>query len=95
MVALIDDEPAGIIMAKSKEDYKKSLTYLFPHLIEGVKMFISSEGRKIASTFDGISELYKNLLKERNREYDGEIVFFAVNEKCRGTGIGKSLFKMH
>lgn len=94
MVALLEDKPAGIIMAKSIKDYKKSLKYLLPQLTSGIKMFMSSEGRKVAGMFEGISDLDKNLLEERNKNFDGEVAFFAVNEKCRGTGIGKSLFKM-
>ena len=94
MVALLDEKPAGIIMARSIKVYKKSVKYLLPQLVAGISLFISREGRKIANTFNGISELDKNLLSERNKEFDGEIAFFAVNEKYRGTGIGKSLFKM-
>lgn len=94
MVALLDEKPSGIIMAKNIKDYKKSVKYLLPQLVAGMGLVISNEGRKIANTFDGISDIDKNLLSERNKEFDGEIVFFAVNEKCRGTGIGKSLFRM-
>ncbi len=94
MVSLLDDEPVGIIMAKSIKDYRKSLKYLFPQLIAGINILISNEGRKITSTFDVISDLDKSLLEDRGKNYDGEIAFFAVNEKCRGLGIGKSLFKM-
>ncbi len=94
IVAILDDKPVGIIMAKSIKDYTRLVKYLFPQLMAGIKLLISSEGRNIATTFERISDIDKNLLSERNKKFDGEIAFFAVNEKCRGTGIGKSLFKL-
>ena len=52
MVALLDEKPAGIIIAKSIKDYKKSVKYLIPQLVAGMRLVISNEGRKIANTFD-------------------------------------------
>lgn len=93
-VAVIDDKPVGIIMAKSIKDHKKSVKYIFQQLVAVFKLFISSEGRKIAYTFGGISDIDKKMLSERNKKFDGEIAFFAINEKCRGKGIGKYLFEL-
>lgn len=91
-VALLDNEPVGIIMAKNIKKYKGRMGLIFNQFKKALKLYLNKEGRKTLKVFSGINDLDKYLLKERNKDFKGEIAFFAVNEKCRGTGIGKSLF---
>lgn len=91
-VALLNDKPVGIIMAKNIESYKINFKNLINQFNAGIKLFSKKEGREVSKVFAGISDLDKKLLEERNKKYQGEIAFFAVNENCRGTGIGKNLF---
>lgn len=93
-VALIDNKPVGIIMAKNIKEYKGKIGLIFNQFKEGLQLYLNKEGRETLKVFSGINDLDKELLKKRNKEYQGEIAFFAVNEKCRGTGIGKSLFNL-
>lgn len=66
-------------MDKIIKNYTKFVKYLFPQLMDGIKLLISSEGRNITTTFERISDIDKNLLNERNKKFDEEIAFFAVN----------------
>lgn len=93
-VALIDDTPVGIIMAKNIKSHKNKLTYVWSQLVAGAQVFRSKEGRKTANLFAGINDVDEKLLEERHKNYEGELAFFAVSEECRGTGIGKKLYHM-
>lgn len=44
--------------------------------------------------FSGINQVDKELLKESKKEYPGELSFFALDERYRGLGIGKKLFRV-
>lgn len=91
-VALKDRKPVGIIMAKNIRKYKRKIKWTMQEAVAIMKIYMKSEGRKVCNVFKEISNLDENLLKERNRNYEGEVVFFAISEACRGTGIGKLLF---
>ncbi|MGL4451067.1 MAG: GNAT family N-acetyltransferase [Sarcina sp.] len=91
-VALIDNEPVGIIMARNIKKYRMSFRNGVNQIKKGLKLYLNKEGRNTLKFFSGINDLDKELLSKRNKSYDGEVAFFVVNEKCRGTGIGKALF---
>lgn len=93
-VALIDNKPVGIIMAKNITKHKNSFRFLYNQLIRAIPLYLSKEGRKTAKIFLEINNIDLKLLSEQHKNYDGEIAFFAINEQCRGLGIGKSLFDM-
>lgn len=90
-VALRDGKPVGIIMGKDKQE-KTSIRFAFPWLLAMIKMICSSECRKILKIFSGFDTIDTDLLKEYGKEFKGELAFFAVDETCRGLGIGKMLF---
>lgn len=91
-VALKDGKPVGIIMAKNIRKYKRKIKWTMQAVMAMMKIYMKSEGRQVCNVFKEINNLDENLLKERKRNYEGEVVFFAISEKCRGTGIGKQLF---
>lgn len=90
-VALKDNLPVGIIMARAKKQ-KPAGNYKLSRIRAELSMLCHKEDRAVLKIFGGINSVDKELLKSRNIDYDGEIVFFALNENCRGTGIGKTLF---
>lgn len=93
-VALWNDKSIGVIMAKSITKHHVSIRFLYSRFISTFPLYLSKEGRKTVKIFWGINSIYLALLSERHKNYDGEISFFAIDEQCRGMGIGKSLFTM-
>lgn len=41
---------------------------------------------------ENIQVIDKNLLASSKKKYEGELAFFAIDEKCRGKGLGNQLF---
>ncbi len=93
-VAEMDNEIIGVIMGNAKTDYN-----ILSHLPKVLKTFYFSlkmrcykkndaDGigsyRKIHKTYHTFSQKHKN-------EFDGVLTLFAVNENCRGLGVGKTL----
>jgi ribosomal protein S18 acetylase RimI-like enzyme len=93
-VALIGNKPVGIIMAKNIAKHNKSIKHLWNQCMCAVPLYLSKEGRATAKIFTEINALNLKILKQTNKNYDGEIAFFAISKECRGMGIGKSLFNM-
>ena len=91
-VAVKGEEPVGIIMARDKQQ-KAAGHFGMKRNCAIFTMLCHREDRAILKTFGGISSIDEDLLKSRKKEYDGEIVFFALNESCRGMGVGKTLFE--
>lgn len=91
-VALVNNTPIGIIMAKDIIRHKSSLRSSFYQFIEAFPLYLHKEGRKLLKIFAGINEIDLEMLSEDHENYEGEITFFAINEQCRGMGVGKSLF---
>lgn len=90
-VAVKDGVPAGVIMAR---DYrcKPALHFLLPFAAATLPMLANREGRGTLRAFSGIEKVNRDLLQNRDQSFTGELCFFAVDESCRGTGIGKMLF---
>lgn len=92
-VALVNGKVEGIIMAKHIAGHKKKCSFIWNQIRCAAPLVFSREGRKTANMFAGINTLDEQLLKQTNKQFDGEIAFFAISETCRGLGIGKSLFQ--
>lgn len=92
-VALLDDVPVGIIMAKDIARHKKSLRLKWNQILKISFLYLNKEGRKTAKIFSGIDNIDQVLLANTQTTYDGEIAFFAITSQCQGLGIGKELFK--
>ena len=91
-VALIDNTPVGVIMARNKSKEKFNIKYKFKQFMSIISLMISKEGRQTSKIFKGVSDTDKVILNEANRNYSGELVFFAIDSDCRGMGLGKKLF---
>ena len=92
-IALLDNKPIGIIMCASKHIHKISLWIKIQQIKASISLGLSKEGRTLGRIFGAIDGVDKELLKTQSKTYAGELVFFAVSEESRGTGIGKALFE--
>ena len=91
-VALIDNVPVGVIMARNKSKEKSNIKYKLKQFMAILSLLIHKEGRQTSKIFKGVSDTDAILLNEANRDYSGELVFFAVDSDCRGMGLGQKLF---
>lgn len=91
-VALLNNEPIGVIMAKDTKSHKCPLKYKIRQAKDIISLYLSKEGRKTSKIFSNVSEIDKELLNECKKEYEGEVAFFAISSKARGNGIGKEMF---
>lgn len=91
-VATIDNKPVGIIMGKNIKKHKCPLRIRIKEIILIISLYLSKEGRYSSNIFKKVDEIDKQLLKESNKNYEGELSFFVVDLNCRGLGIGKNLF---
>ena len=91
-VALIDNVPVGVIMARNKSKEKSNIKYKLKQFMAILSLLIHKEGRQTSKIFKGVSDTDAVLLNEANRDYSGELVFFAVDSDCRGMGLGQKLF---
>ena len=92
-VAVINDIPVGIIMGKDIVHYKCPLKLRINQIISNISIYLSKEGRKVIKMFSNIDKIDKDLLKNTNKNYGGEVALFVINSKYRGLGIGKKLFE--
>ncbi len=92
-VAEINGEPVGIIMGKDIRNHKCPLSLRIQWIQSIVSLYISKEGREISKIFECVQGIDKELLSSCDKEYRGELAFFAISEKCRGKGLGRKLFQ--
>ena len=92
-VALVDNVPVGIIMGKNRATHKSSFSLQLKKIKSIVKLMISKEGRSVSKIFGCVDGIDKELLTRCPTDYQGELAFFAISQKCRGKGIGKALFQ--
>lgn len=89
-VAISNGIPVGILLGR---DLKKQPRHLwFQRFWAIIKLMSTKEGRDVAKAFSAVEDIDQQLLRERGFDYDGELVFFALNAKYRGMGIGRELF---
>lgn len=93
-VATIDDQPIGIIMGNHIQQHKTPLKYRLRLIKSFIQLLFTKEGLKIMSAFKDIANIDEVLLKESPYVYDAELTFFAVDETCRGLGVGKQLHEL-
>ena len=91
-VAEVGGVTKGVIMGKDCRGFKMSAASRLKLTWEGLLLCSCREGRRIAGAYSGIDQVDRELLKDSGRQFQGEVAFFAVDEKCRGLGIGKMLF---
>ncbi len=93
-IAEINNEVVGIILGKAKED--KNKLWSIKNLISILKSFIklisiNSKNKKIIKELSNITSIYKDLIRNKENEFQGCIQLFIVSEKYRGLKIGKTL----
>ena len=91
-VALKDNEVVGVIMGNDTKNSHVTFKNRNFLIKSSIQMLLSSEGRKIIKMFKGFDSIDQSLLKETQRAFYGELSFFAVKEKTRGTGVGNHLY---
>lgn len=92
-VVVINNVPVGIIMGKDIIKYKCPLKLRINQIISIISIYLSKEGRKVIKMFSNIDKIDKDLLKNTNKNYGGEVALFVINSNYKGLGIGKSLFE--
>lgn len=92
-VALKDGRAAGIIMGKDlRKRHKTKLKYRLRFLSALFSMALSADGRKTLKMYGGIDKIDRDLLNGTNQAFDGELSFFVLDRRLRGSGTGKELF---
>ncbi|MDO4280158.1 MAG: GNAT family N-acetyltransferase [Peptococcaceae bacterium] len=92
-VAVVDGEPAGVIMGKNIARHRCPLRLRWQMVKSTCALLASEEGRRVAKIFSGIEALDQALLDSCQKEYEGELAFFAISQKHRGVGLGRRLFE--
>lgn len=92
-VAVIDNEPVGVIMAKDIQNHKCPLSLRIAWLRSVIGLLFLKEGREISKIFDCVQGIDKELISRCRKDYKGELAFFAIREKCRGYGLGREMFQ--
>lgn len=91
-VALLNNQPIGVIMAKDIKSHKCPLKYRIKQACAIISLYLSKEGRNTSKIFSNVNEIDEELLNKCKKEYGGEVSFFAISSKARGKGIGKKMF---
>ncbi len=92
-VAEADGVPVGIIMGKDIRNHTCPLSLRLSWLYSVIGLLITQEGRKISKVFDCVQDINTELISRCKKDYQGELAFFAISEKCRGKGLGRKLFQ--
>lgn len=92
-VALLQDQPIGVIMAKNSHIHHCPLAYRLKQLYALLSLLITKEGRKVMRVFSSVNHIDQDLLKECTDDYQGELAFFVISQKARGKGVGNQLFQ--
>ncbi|GAA0862518.1 GNAT family N-acetyltransferase [Paraclostridium tenue] len=93
-VAQKDNEVVGFILGSAKKDENRfkncnNILNIDPNEIDLI--INNNKNKELFKEFSKITDTYKELIKERENNFQGCIQLFIVSKKCRGLGIGKSL----
>ncbi len=80
------------LLKKTGVDYPGELAF-FAWLAAVTSLLLSKQGRQVSKMFGGVDGIDKELLKKTGVDYPGELAFFAIDESCRGKGLGRKLFE--
>lgn len=92
-VAVEGQQPVGIIMGKNVAAHRCSLGQRLRWLGSLVSVLSCREGRAVCRVFGGVEDIDQQLLHDSGKVYGGELAFFALEERCRGRGLGRKLFE--
>lgn len=93
-VAEKDDKVIGLILGKAKDDKISLKNILNTTKIDETeigKILADEKNRKVIKEFAKIQEVYKELIKGSEDNFEGCIQLFIVSKEARGFGIGKTL----
>lgn len=88
--------PVGVIMCNAKGRYRllSHLPFLGAALCHHLRMSAASRRYGCSTeSFYQIHHIYQELTEARAQRYDGVLTLFAVDQACRGTGIGRELLR--
>lgn len=93
-VAEKDGKVIGVIMGHA-ENVRRSLLHL-GHALNTVlysfkMMYFCRKAKAGIRDYKKLHEIYYEFSKKHKGEFDGILTLFAVDEKCRGLGVGKTL----
>ena len=95
-IAEMDNKVIGIILGKEKSD-ERTLHELNNKSLVSEKVLetimVDEENRMMIKEFSRIQDTYKEIIKGKERDFDGCIQLFIVAKEARGLGIGKELLK--
>ena len=91
-VALLNNQPIGIIMAKNSKIHRCPFKYRIKQIRDIISLYLSTEGRQTSKIFSSVNSIDEELLNECTKKYEDEVAFFAISSKARGKGIGKRMF---
>ena len=92
-VAVDGDRPVGIIMGKNRRTHRCPVKLYVQSMAAIASLLCSKQGRQVSKMFGGVDGIDKELLEKNGVDYPGELAFFAVDESCRGKGLGRKLFE--
>lgn len=95
-IAEKEGQTVGVIMGNAKSDYSaiKHFPYLVKDLWYGMKIALyGRKYKKQAAGYKDIHTIYREFSGKHKGEFDGVLTLFAVNQDCRGFGIGKTLLE--
>lgn len=92
-VAIVDGNVAGVIVGRNTKKLNMNFKIRIRKFFSVLKLKLTREGRRVVEIKSEVDSINKKLLKKSKYDYGGEIPLFIMDEKYRGFGIGKSLFK--
>lgn len=78
--------------ADSKYSYLKHSNYYAQVMMQQFKIFLHPSKKELSS-YNDLLTIYDEFYEKHKEKFDGVLTLFAVNETCRGYGIGKQLLK--
>ena len=92
-VAVEGNRPVGIVMGKNRRTHRCPVKLYAQWLAAVTSLLLSKQGRQVSKMFGGVDGIDQELLKKTGVDYPGELAFFAIDESCRGKGLGRKLFE--
>lgn len=95
-VAEKNGKVVGVIMGKANVDYRLT-AHILP-IASGIwhtlrMKFMARRCGCSTSDYEHLHKVYREFLSGRSDKYDGILTLFAVDETCRGMGIGRKLLQ--
>lgn len=95
-VAELNGKVVGVIMAKANSEwkYRTHIGFGVKAVYHALKMgYHSLHDRTGIQDFNNLHKIYNEFWRKHKGEFNGSLCLFALNEDCRGKGVGKKLLK--